>query len=252
MSAMLDLLSPPPDTAAGPLSVTPEDLATLGAEGFLVLPGALPTALRRALLAQAQHLAEEGALDQATVGRGQEQILARSVRRTRIAWMNGGTEAERAFLSVCEELRLAVNRALFLGLFEFEAHFAHYPPGGFYARHLDAFRLDRGARPSAALGRKASRSRILSLVAYLGEAWSPADGGELALWRDVPWTGGRPDFDALGSDEAVRIPPRGGDVVLMLSERVPHEVLPTTTDRFAVAGWFRVNASVAGALDPMR
>jgi SM-20-related protein len=231
----------------------PQDwLASFADDGFAVLPGALPPSLRRGLLAEAAALQEEDALEQAQIGRGQDQTLLRSVRRTKIAWLDGTTPVQREFLRACEALRLSVNRALFLGLFEFEAHFAHYPPGGFYARHLDAFRLERGAGPGAALGRKASRSRVLSLVAYLGEEWQEEDGGELALWRDLPMRDARPDLDALRAEDALRVPPRGGDVVLMLSERIPHEVLPTTKDRYAIAGWFRVNASVAGSVDPLR
>ena len=39
---------------------------------------------------------------------------------------------------ICKRMRLAINRHLMLGLFEFEAQFLRYPPGGFYLRHVDA------------------------------------------------------------------------------------------------------------------
>jgi SM-20-related protein len=40
-------------------------------------------------------------------------------------------------------------------------------------------------------------------------------------------------------------------VVIFLSERIPHEVLPATRDRYSIAGWFRVNATTGGRLDLM-
>ena len=38
----------------------------------------------------------------------------------------------------------------------------------------------------------------------------------------------------------------------MLSEDIPHEVRLSNAERYAIAGWFRVNASVGGGLDPAR
>ena len=37
-------------------------------------------------------------------------------------------------------MKQRLNRALFLGLFEFEGHFALYPEGAFYRTHYDSFR----------------------------------------------------------------------------------------------------------------
>jgi SM-20-related protein len=39
-------------------------------------------------------------------------------------------------------------------------------------------------------------------------------------------------------------------LVVFLSEEFPHEVLPTATDRYSIAGWFRVNTSSAERVDP--
>ena len=32
----------------------------------------------------------------------------------------------------------------------------------------------------------------------------------------------------------------------------PHEVLPAMRDRYAIAGWFRLNSSIANNIDPPR
>src|SRR5690606_40843214 len=48
-------------------------------------------------------------------------------------------------------LRLYVNRHLFLGLYEYECMFAHYPAGAFYKKHLDAFKSGINRRLSTVL-----------------------------------------------------------------------------------------------------
>jgi hypothetical protein len=67
------------------------------------------------------------------------------------------------------------RRALQLGLFDFECHFALYPPGAGYRRHLDRF---TGRDSSADEG-----ARVLSCVLYLNREWGPEDRGQLRLYR---------------------------------------------------------------------
>ncbi|HDX9011350.1 TPA: 2OG-Fe(II) oxygenase, partial [Aeromonas dhakensis] len=57
-----------------------------------------------------------------------------------------------------------------------------------------------------------------------------------------------------GDDEQflMDVSPRGGRLVLFLSEEFPHEVLPANQERYSIAGWFRVNGSGNGRLDPPR
>ncbi len=226
----------------------------LAATGWAHAPGVLDAELVAALRAEAEAIDDAGATHAGRIGRGSVEAQRDQVRRTRIAWLDGSSPAQRRFLDGAEALRLEINRALFAGLFEFEAHFAVYPPGGFYARHLDAFAPRPGAAANAALGPAAARSRVVSLVAYLNKTWDEADGGRLALWNDAPrGADGRPDLAALdGVPPALEIAPEGGGLVLMMSERIPHEVRLSHADRYAIAGWFRVNASIGGAVDPLR
>lgn len=121
-------------------------------------------------------------------------------------------------------MQVYLNRRLFLGLFSFESHFAHYSPGDFYKKHYDAFR--------------GGANRILSIVVYLNHGWQPDDGGELVLYLD--------DKDR----EGIKVTPSFGSVAIFLSEEFPHEVLPATRDRYSIAGWFRVNTSTADRIDP--
>lgn len=178
------------------------------------------------LRADLDELMAEDRLYRAGVGRDTDHQINREVRSDRVFWLTRRRPVQRLFLEQMEQLRLALNRRLFLALFEFEAHYAHYPPGARYIRHHDSF---RGAA-----------NRIVSVVAYLTENWQPGDGGELRIYAEA-------------SDEVVAtIEPRAGSLVLFLSEEFPHEVVPANADRTSIAGWFRLNSSIGGQIDPPR
>lgn len=235
-------------------SLTDSLIEGLAERGWAHAPHALDPELVEALREEAELLDDAGETHDGRIGRRADETTRLKVRKTRIAWLDGSSPAQRRYLAGAESLRQELNRALYLGLFEYEAHFAVYPPGGFYARHLDAFRAAPGAGAAAGLGERAGRSRVVSMVTYLNRSWTEADGGRLALWERAPaGPDGRPDLKALDAvPPAAEIAPEGGGVVLMLSEDIPHEVRLAHADRYAIAGWFRVNASIAGGLDPAR
>ncbi len=196
-------------------------------QGWYLGEDFLPEALHAPLLAELEAMAAREALDAAGVGRGSEHHLRRDIRGDAIRWLDRESLAQRRYLEAMGELQQALNQALFLGLFEYEAHFAQYPPGAFYRRHLDSFR-----------GRA---NRVISTVGYLNPDW-PADGeGEMVI------------FDGHDPErELTRVRPEAGTFVCFLSDRVPHEVLPTRYPRASIAGWFRRNASLGGLVDPAR
>jgi len=249
----MDAVTPLRAPLFGP-NLTASLIEGLAARGWAFAPGALDPELVAELRAEAMLLDEAGETHAGRIGRRADETTRLKVRKTRIAWLDGASPAQRRYLAGAESLRQSLNEAFFLGLFEYEAHFAVYPPGGFYARHLDAFRLARGVGEAAGLGPRAGRSRVVSMVTYLNRSWSESDGGKLALWDRAPdGPDGRPDLAALDAVRpAAEIAPEGGGVVLMLSEDIPHEVQVSHADRYAIAGWFRVNASIAGGLDPAR
>jgi SM-20-related protein len=74
-----------------------------------------------------------------------------------------------------EQLRIGLNRRLFLGLFDFECHYSHYAKGDFYQRHMDAFKGGVSQGHS---------NRVLSTVFYMNSDWGENDGGELLLYSD--------------------------------------------------------------------
>jgi SM-20-related protein len=118
--------------------------------------------------------------------------------------------AARDLMAGLDGLREGLNRRLTLGLASVEAHFAHYPAGAGYARHVDGFRNDD--------------ARVLSLVLYLNRDWPTDAGGALRLHLPE----GRHD-----------IAPTQGTLAIFLSAGVEHEVMPATQPRYSVAAWFR-------------
>ncbi|UDM06318.1 2OG-Fe(II) oxygenase [Halomonas sp. NyZ770] len=196
-------------------------------QGWYVGQGVIDPALCQALQGELLHLAAHDALDEAGIGRGQQHLLRKDIRGDAIHWLDRESEAQRHYLDAMAELQRSLNQALFLGLFEYEAHFAHYPAGAFYQRHLDSFR-----------GRA---NRVISTVGYLTPDWPADGGGEMVIYD--------PDDP---SREVARVVPEAGTFACFLSETIPHEVLPTRLPRTSIAGWFRRNASLGGVLDPAR
>ena len=196
-------------------------------QGWYVGREVIDLGLCEALNNEVLHRAAYNGLDEAGIGRGQQHLLRKDIRGDAIYWLDRESAAQRRYLDAMSELQQALNHALFLGLFEYEAHFAHYPPGAFYQRHLDSFR-----------GRA---NRVISTVGYLTPGWPSDGGGEMVIYHpDAP------------SEEVARVIPEAGTFACFLSETIPHEVLPTHYPRTSIAGWFRRNASLGGVLDPAR
>ncbi|BBL88615.1 SM-20 protein [Vibrio rotiferianus] len=159
----------------------------------------------------------------ARIGRNDDVTRIETIRSDKIQWLKRDMGAPVAsFLDKMEEIRLEANRHFFLGLFEYEAHFAKYEKGDFYQKHLDCF--------------KGNENRRLTTVFYMNESWSEEDAGELVVYD-------------LNDNEIATIPPRSGRLFVFLSEQFPHEVLPTNAERFSIAGWFRINGVKDNQLD---
>jgi len=176
------------------------------------ISGRLGARLLDELAAEAGLLDRTDAMKKAGIGRGRDLIRDSSVRRDRIAWLQGNSTPQGALFDFFEAVRAGLNQRLFLGLRRFEAHYATYHSGDFYRKHLDSFR-----------GRAL---RVVSLVLYLNEGWRPEDGGELQVFSR--------------EDEVCGlVMPEKGRMVLFLSEEIPHEVLPANRTRYSIACWFR-------------
>ncbi|MFJ2688806.1 2OG-Fe(II) oxygenase [Pseudomonas sp. NPDC087336] len=186
-----------------------DDLATSGWSQQNIF---LSQDLTRALAAECRKRAAEGELAPAAVGRGPSSEIRERIRGDHIQWIEPGqAEVCDSYLALMDSLREALNRGLFLGLEDFESHFAMYPPGAFYLKHVDRFRDDD--------------RRMVSAVVYLNDAWLPEQGGQLRMYLDEG-----AQYDVV---------PIGGCLVVFLSGEVPHEVLPASRERLSLTGWFR-------------
>lgn len=192
-------------------------------KGYSILPNALPLQLAEDLLTHLNVMSEQK-FKLAGIGRENSYLKNEFVRTDEICWITGESVTGQAWLNWTEQLQQFLNRRLFLGLFSFESHFAHYSAGSFYKRHKDAF-TNQGIR-------------VLSLVVYLNKNWTHDDQGELVLYMN--------NKDKVG----IKVTPSFGTIVAFLSEEFPHEVLPANRDRYSVAGWFRKNMSTKQRVDP--
>ncbi|WP_260261820.1 2OG-Fe(II) oxygenase [Vibrio intestinalis] len=162
----------------------------------------------------------------ARIGRNDETSREETIRSDKIQWLSSSMgNPVGQFLDKMEQIRLEANRHFYLGLFEYEAHFAKYEKGDFYQKHLDCF--------------KGNENRRLTTVFYMNEQWDESDAGELVVY----------DLD---DNHIATIPPKSGRLFVFLSEQFPHEVLPTNAERFSIAGWFRINGVKDNQLDIAR
>lgn len=115
----------------------------------------------------------------------------------------------KKYQKITNEFMKDLNQSLYLGLEEFECHFAQYPEGSFYKAHKDSF--------------KEADRRTITLITYLNENWQEGDGGELRLY--------------LGN-EILDIKPYGGTVIGFRSSEILHEVLMSNKERLSLTGWF--------------
>ena len=185
--------------------------------GWAEFPGCLGEGDSLRLREECREAEQNGEFHRAGVGRGALLQVREEVRGDKVLWLR--TDAayveQSAYLAKLELLRLALNQRFFLGLFEFEGHFAIYQEGGFYRPHLDRH--------------AGTRSRVVTAILYLNPDWKLGDGGELKLWTDTGEKCG----------PFVLIEPRMGTLVCFLSGDFWHEVLPAHKTRMSITGWFR-------------
>lgn len=189
----------------------------LNQSGFAVIPDFLDATITAALAAECLAWNAGGSLRPANVGRGEAAQLHTEIRGDRTAWFDtvAPTLAQQPYWTAMHTLRQRINRSLLLGLVDIESHYAVYPAGATYSRHLDRFRDDD--------------MRVLSSVFYLNADWHDAQGGALRIHLDP---------NEMCKNPYVDIYPEAGTLVLFLSASFEHEVLTATRERLSIAGWF--------------
>ena len=198
---------------AAPPAAMEDVLAALAEKGYATVPAFLPDTLRQALYSEAMAHYQAHSMHPASIGRGRDNQVDTRIRGDSIFWLDGRSPAQCTLLEQMAEYRQVLNRAFYLGINNYEAHFALYPPGRYYRTHWDNFR-GRG-------------NRIVTTVLYLNPRWEKAWGGELVLYHEDEQT-------VLDT-----IVPQPGLLVTFMSAQIPHEVRPTTQPRVSIAGWMR-------------
>ena len=160
---------------------------------------------------------EENTFKKAAIGNHLNETIVKSIRGDVILWMDEqrADDSERLFFNKINNLVDYLNKTCFLGIIHKEFHYALYPEGTFYKRHLDTFQNDD--------------RRKLSFVCYLNEdGWSPEIGGELVLFLNND-----------GQETEKVVYPFPGRVVIFESQILEHEVKPVNTERLSITGWLK-------------
>jgi SM-20-related protein len=164
---------------------------------------------------------DEEQFKKSAIGNQSNEKIIDAVRGDFILWLDeaNAEDAERNFFNKLSEFTQYLNRTCFMGIAKQEFHYAVYPEGTFYKRHLDTFMNDS--------------SRKLSVVCYLNdEDWKPEYGGELTLY-----------FEENGKEVAKNIYPLQGRLVVFESQVLEHEVKPVNKKRLSITGWLKTRGN---------
>lgn len=176
------------------------------ADGFLT-PG-----LAGKLKANLSRLYATDQLGHAGTGNAVEVAHNKTVRGDMICWLDRahGNADENEFLDIMDSFVLYLNNTCYTGITGYEFHYALYDTGSFYTRHLDQFRNND--------------SRQYSMIIYLNEDWTIADGGELCIHH---------------AGHQQHIAPESGKSIFFKSSELLHEVLLTHKPRMSITGWLK-------------
>ena len=160
---------------------------------------------------------------QAAVGSSVNEQIVKSIRGDKIRWIDeeNKTETEEIFFSKINDFIEYLNLTCYMGIEESEFHYAIYPEGTFYQKHVDAFKNDD--------------RRTLSIVLYLNdEEWKDEFGGQLTLYLE----------DENKSEKELDILPLAGRLAVFDSKSIPHEVKTVNRPRFSITGWFKTRGNI--------
>ncbi|MEH6704117.1 MAG: 2OG-Fe(II) oxygenase [Galbibacter orientalis] len=161
---------------------------------------------------------EEDKFKKAAIGNKFEEQIIKSIRGDFVLWIDekNSNSAEKLFFNKINSLIDYLNKTCFLGILHKEFHYAIYPEGTFYKRHLDTFQNDD--------------RRKLSFVCYLNdEDWKNENGGELVIYKDEN-----------GIEVPKNLYPLPGRVVIFESQLLEHEVKTVlASERYSITGWLK-------------
>lgn len=189
-----------------------EMVQLLGDGGALIFDGVLGHAVASDTFDSIMNLAQNGTLRNAGVGRLGNHRQDESIRQDLITWVDENTtETFQRVTTLFEDVRIAANQHCWLGAKRFDTQIALYNGNGaHYDRHRDAF--------------AGKSNRVLTAIYYPNVFWQPDHGGRLRVF--------------FADDKIQEIDPIADRLVIFLSERLDHQVLPAYAARAALTAWF--------------
>ncbi|KTD49675.1 2OG-Fe(II) oxygenase [Legionella quinlivanii] len=160
-----------------------------------------------ALCGDADQRFKQARVGNSSVSRQQE------IRGDSILWLDPDEFdlAVNYYFQKINQISRELNNVLFMGLNQFETHYAIYQPGTFYKKHVDQFQNNKDRR--------------ISCVYYLNEGWKAEDGGALKVYNQE-------------EQLLVSILPQADRFICFTSD-LPHEVELTHQTRVSIAGWLK-------------
>ena len=242
--------------------LSPSDIESLSTKGYVIIPNFIPQSLVAELRQDMLTLRSYNLFKVAKIGQDTTNELNTNIRiaetcfigrnRKELTSVSSTTTATTTatkdssvrdrpggLYDILDNLRMTLDTldpmsSSKLDINLMELLYVYYPQGGYYRRHRDA------------VPNSASTLRKYSLLLYLNPpSWDPIDNaGQLRLHLD----GGNDDDDRPPPDviqpNYIDVTPHGGTLVLFKSEAIPHEVLNTNAERYALVGWYNRRVSV--------
>lgn len=190
-----------------------EQIRLLSKQNFFIYPHFLSDTELKEVRSELDFLYSKGAFRRAGIGNKNNFQINDHIRSDEIHWweFNNLSSTQKIISKKFEEIKKLINQELYLGIWDFEGHYAVYPQNSFYEKHVDCFHDDD--------------KRKISFVLFLNLNWQKGDGGELKIYLD---------------NKILKIDPIGGTLVCFLSRKTFHEVLVTNRLRKTFTGWFKI------------
>ncbi|MFD0931812.1 2OG-Fe(II) oxygenase [Psychroflexus salinarum] len=184
-------------------------------KGFSICDSFIEEHLVDLLREKIKALYNQSGLKKAAIGNKVNESIEKTIRGDYIQWIDEqkADYVEQRFFECISDFKNYLNKTCFMGLLHQEFHYAVYPAGTFYQRHIDTFQNDD--------------RRKLSMVCYLNDhTWKTTNGGELALYpENLP---------------EIIVHPLPGRVVIFESQRLEHEVKEVINEeRLSITGWLK-------------
>jgi SM-20-related protein len=184
-------------------------------QGFSICDNFLESQLVDLLRLELKSLYKQDELKKAAIGNRVNKSIRKNIRGDYIQWIDElkANSVEKSFFDRINDFKEYLNTTCFMGLLHQEFHYAVYPIGTFYQKHVDTFQNDD--------------RRKLSMVCYLNDhSWKTSNGGELVLYpENLP---------------EIIVHPMPGRVVIFESQQLEHEVKVVKNDeRLSITGWLK-------------